>query len=304
MSPDAALVEVLLSLYDPGQHLEPQLESLRAQDYANIRVIARDDGSRPDLVDQAAKRLTSLVHARLLSAKHVGAARSFMMLLREASPEATYLAFCDQDDVWAPGKLSRAVRALDGHTGPAMYCSAITLVTEDLRPVRDHRTCTRGPSFSNALVQNIATGCTIVLNRAAADLAARHVPSSAVMHDAWCYLLVSGCGTVLYDTDPQVLYRMHGSNTVGVAPGILAGWVARVGRKLSRRGQTWTAQAKELMDLYCDDLRPDARATLGAFLDAAGSFRGRLNYAIRGEAHFQNHLDDLAFRLGFILVGI
>lgn len=167
---------------------------------------------------------------------YLGAAQSFMSLLRGMSPEASYAAFCDQDDVWLPDKLEVAVSGIEHFEGPAMYCSAVTLVTEDLAEVKVHRRCVRGPSFDNVLVENIATGYTIVLNRPGIDPLASRNPTKVVMHDAWCHLVIAGCGEVVYDCRPYVLYRLHRGNAVGVGRTLWQEWSRRARRQL-RIGQ-------------------------------------------------------------------
>ena len=154
-----------------------------------------------------------------------------MTLLRAVSADTDYAAFCDQDDVWLPDKLSSAVEALQGVEGPGLYCCAVRLVIQSLPDIKVHRRCVRGPSFENALVENIATGCTIVLNRAAIDLLASRSPRALLMHDAWCYLVLAGCGRVVYDPRPHVLYRLHASNTIGVGRTLWAEWSGRAQRQ-------------------------------------------------------------------------
>ena len=60
----------------------------------------------------------------------------FMALLAR-SGEADVFAFCDQDDVWLPDKLQRAIQALATVEGdvPAIYCSRQQLVDRALRPI-------------------------------------------------------------------------------------------------------------------------------------------------------------------------
>ena len=84
-----------------------------------------------------------------ITGDHTGAGKSFLALLREVSPATVYAAFCDQDDVWLPGKLSAAVELLRGQQGPALYCSAVELVDRELGKIKTHRRCVRGPSFEN-----------------------------------------------------------------------------------------------------------------------------------------------------------
>ena len=67
-----------------------------------------------------------------------------------------------------------------------------------------------------ALTQNVATGCTVMLNRAAADLIAASRAPGATLHDWWSYLMVSAAGgRVLFDAAPVVLYRQHEANALG-----------------------------------------------------------------------------------------
>jgi glycosyltransferase involved in cell wall biosynthesis len=293
-------VEVLLSTYNGERYLRQQLESVWSQGYPDVALSVRDDGSSDGTLALLDGLLSGRPHAKLVMGAHLGAAQSFMSLLRSVSTASSYAAFCDQDDVWAPDKLAVAVGALedlDEPGRPALYCSAVTLVREDLTEVKVHRRCTRGPSFDNALVENIATGCTIVVNRPAIDLLARCRPEHLLMHDAWCYLVVAGCGEVVYDRIPHVLYRLHQANTVGVGTTLWSEWSGRVRRQLDQgKERVLTAQAKEVGRLYGPELRPGAARSLQAFLSSQSSLTTRLRYAVSGGAHRQRLVDDLVYR--------
>ena len=155
----------------------------------------------------------------------------------------------------------------------------------------------RRPSFENALVENIATGCTIVLNRPAIDLLASRVPKDFLMHDAWSYLVVAGCGYIVYDPRPQVQYRLHPSNTVGVGQTLWAEWSGRFSRQVTEGHQrVLTRQAEELRRLFGPELRPSAGQALDEFLGAQAPLVRRLNYALRGAAHRQRPLDNVIYR--------
>ena len=301
----SATVEVLLSTFNGEAYLREQLESLWAQRRVEMSLSVRDDGSRDGTVQLLERLLRAHPEARLASGEHhLGAAQSFLAMLRRVRPGTAYAAFCDQDDVWAEDKLAVAVGALEDVEGPtraALYCSAVTLVRDDLSPVKVHRRCTRGPSFENALVENIATGCTIVLNRPAIDLLASRCPQHLLMHDAWCYLVVAGCGEVVYDRVPHVLYRLHQSNTVGVGTTVWSEWSGRARRQMEQgKRRVLTAQAKEVGELYRSDLRADAASSLEAFLAAQSSPGSRLRYAVKGAAYRQRLVDDLVYRLLYL----
>jgi len=299
----SAIVEVLLSTYNGERYLPELLDSVQAQDYTDLSVSARDDGSTDATVALLEERLSGRSGDRLAVGPYLGAAQSFMTLLRDVRPASSFAGFCDQDDVWAPEKISVAVTALQGlEKEPAMYCSAVCLVGEDLSEIKVHRRCVNGPSFDNALVENIATGCTIMLNRPAIDLLAARSPRDLVMHDAWCYLVVAGCGTVVYDPEPHVRYRLHSSNAIGVGRTPWAEWSGRAWRQLTEGSKrVLTCQAEELQQLYGSELRPGAARSLQEFLASEARLASRARYVLGGAAHRQRLFDDLVFRALYVL---
>jgi glycosyltransferase involved in cell wall biosynthesis len=290
-------VEVLLSTFNGVAYLHELLDSVWAQDYPDVALSVRDDGSSDGTLALVETLLSDRADVTVTAGANLGAGNSFLSMLRAVSPSASYAAFCDQDDVWLPDKLSVAVKALEPFEGPALYCSAVNLVGEDLTYIRVHRRCVKRPSFENALVENIATGCTIVLNRPAVDLLASRTPKDFLMHDAWCYLVIAGCGYVVYDPIPRVLYRLHRSNTIGVGQTLWAEWSGRLWRQVAEGHQrVLTRQAEELRRLYGPDLRPAAGRSLDDFLEERSSLSRRVRYAVRGTAHRQRMVDDLIYR--------
>lgn len=218
-------VAVLLSTYNGSQFLDEQLDSFLNQRHGAWTLFWRDDGS----VDGTAAALAGFarragpgrcVHVGR-PAGRVGVVGSYLALLRAAVPtlaEGDAAAFADQDDVWLPEKLSRGIAALAAVPKgvPALYCARQMLVDAELRRIGLSPPFIRPPGFPAALTQNIATGCTILLNRAAASLVAGSTPPPSTLHDWWSYLLVSAAGgQVLTDDEPVLLYRQHSSNTVG-----------------------------------------------------------------------------------------
>ena len=212
-------VAILLATYNGARFLPDQLDSLVAQTVP-WRLYWRDDGSTDGTVPLMTAFLAGPAVGR---AEHVpgspgriGPTRTFMTLLRAAAPTGATVAFADQDDVWLPEKLARGLAGLAPHAGPALYCSRQYLVDAELRPLAVSAPLRTAPDFPAALAQNIATGCTVMLNPAAAQLIAGSQPPTATLHDWWSYLLVSAAGGALVvDATPTVKYRQHGSNVVG-----------------------------------------------------------------------------------------
>jgi glycosyltransferase involved in cell wall biosynthesis len=287
-------LEILLSTYNGERYLPELLASLDGQTFHDFRLQARDDGSTDrtvEILDEYARRRPATVR----HGGHLGVPASFFHLLHDAGPEAEFYAFCDQDDVWLPGKLARAVEHLSASDPalPALYCSALTPVNAALEPLTLPPRPMRALDFRNALVENRVSGCTVVMNRAARALLTRAMPRAALMHDQWAYLVVSAFGRLHYDPEPGLLYRQHGGNTVGVP----RGWWSRVRGFRRRRGMSpMFAQAEEFRALYGALLDPARRATLDRFLGSRLTLRRRLGYALRADTFRQSAVDDVAHR--------
>lgn len=261
---------------------------------AQLRV--RDDGSDPahrHAIGKAAQGAGATIHW----GENLGAQRSFWWLLSHAPADGAHVAFCDQDDVWLPDKLARAAALLAPHEAePAMYCGRARLVDGGLRPIGLSPLPRRPLGFPNALVENVAIGCTVVLNARARELLLRAVPDRALMHDWWAYLVLSALGRVVYDPEPQVLYRQHGANATGMPTG-MALWRRRV-RQLLKRGRRCplTEQAAEFRQIYGGLLPDRQRALLDRFLDRRRTPGQRLRYAARPDVYRHAPLDDAVLR--------
>jgi glycosyltransferase involved in cell wall biosynthesis len=210
---------VLMSTYNGAPYVVEQLRSILDQLPPGGRIAVRDDGSR----DGTAQAIRSLDDPRvtLQVGQNLGFSRSFLTLLAAVPVEADLVMFADQDDVWLPGKIERAWRALQRcGAGPALYGSTQMLTDEALRPLNVTHRWMHPPSFRGALVENMITGCTAALNRPALHLLQRAgVPQDVHFHDWWLYLVVAAHGRVVFDAEPSLLYRQHGANQIGHGAG-------------------------------------------------------------------------------------
>lgn len=235
-----ARVVILLATYNGAEFLPEQLASLLAQDHGDWRLIWRDDGSS----DATVPILQAFAHAQppgrveqlLAPEGRVGSAAAFLALLRHVAPylePGDLVAFADQDDVWLPHKLARAVTALAELPAdrPALYSARQVLVDAQLRRLAVSAPVGHPRGFPAALAQNLATGCTIAMNRAAAQLVSGSSPPGSCQHDWWAYLLVTAAGgDFLADDEPVVLYRQHSANAVGAPSTLLRRGVAALRR--------------------------------------------------------------------------
>jgi len=294
------MIQVLLSTYNGERYLGAQLDSVLAQDVSGLSVLVRDDGSRDNTVALLERYAAKHSSIQLLRGENIGFAHSFMRLLEGSSAAAQYIAFCDQDDVWLPGKLSRGIDALrrSAESLPALYCSRLAVVDERLSRLGFSRIPRRGLSFQNALVENGIAGCTMLLNQSARQVLLRAMPETLIAHDWWVYLIVSAFGTVSYDPEVRILYRQHGSNVFGLRLGSVRRSLYKI-RRYRRIGrfQPVVTQAEELDRLYGSSLPETSRGVLQRFV--RGCRRkpfGRLRYACSGEVYRQSATDNLVLK--------
>lgn len=293
-------VHVLLASFNGERYIEEQVTSILAQQRVDVTLTIRDDGSTDATLDVLA-RFASDRRVELVRGAHLGVPAAFFELL-DRSRRNDYVALADQDDVWLPDKLRRAVDSLADSNGPALYSSTVRVVDESLAALREHPPVPHGLSFGNALVQNVALGCTIVLNDPAVRAVAGRWPEHSVMHDAWLYAAIAGLGAVVHDPEPSVLYRQHGGNVVGLGANPLARQWRRIRRQLSAGGAgAHGRQNVELLRLHGERLAPQHQRELCDFIESRKSLRSRWRYVSSGAAHRQTRGSDVVFRLLYLL---
>jgi len=214
-------VAILLCTYHGGLYLADQLDSFANQTYVNWEAWASDDGSQDDTntILESHKAKWGGEKLSIHFGPSEGFVANFLSLVCNVTIQAPFYAYSDQDDVWMADKLQRAVDWLKTIpvNVPAIYCSRTRLVDANNNNIGLSPLFTKLPSFSNALIQNIGGGNTMVFNDAARKLLSEVGEDiDVVTHDWWAYLLVSGCGgQVYYDAQPSVRYRQHESNLIG-----------------------------------------------------------------------------------------
>lgn len=266
----AGPVTILMAVYNGGAALPAQLESFAAQDHADWRLLASDDGSTDDSRAVLARFAARGHDVTVLEGPRQGGTANFMSLLRRAGEHGAgghWLAFSDQDDVWLPDRLSRGLTALAGAPGVGLYCSKTWITDAALQGRRLSPPRPRPLGFRNALVQNVVAGNTILLNPEGAALAAAAAreADAVVVHDWWIYQLLAGAGArVVHDDTPTLLYRQHGANQIG-ANDSRAAQVRRLRQMLSGVYRGWNDVNIAALRASAHRLTPENRALLEAF---------------------------------------
>jgi len=214
-------VAVLLCTYNSDDFLEEQLDSIAQQTHAAWSVWVSDDGSKDNTikVTESYRNKWGGGKVSVQAGPQQGFALNFLSLVNNASIQSDYYAYSDHDDVWHSNKLEKAIKWLETipKDTPALYCGRTCLVNDSLQEIGFSPIFSRSPSFSNAIVQNIGGGNTMVFNDAARVLLQKvDATNGIVSHDWLTYQVVTACGgAVFYDSSATVNYRQHSENIVG-----------------------------------------------------------------------------------------
>ena len=241
-----------MSTYNGEKYLREQIDSILNQDYPEISLLIRDDGSTDGTVDilkEYAQKYRDIDY-------YLGVQNSFFDLMKRADKRAYYYAFADQDDVWLPGKIKRAIELLEREDEkkdkrkPLLYGGRVTYASENLEYTKEMIFHNRkDPGLGNALVENIFIGCTEVFNKELLQLVILHIPKCEILHDWWLYLSASCFGSVIYDQNSYLFYRQHLNNQVGIQNSWIKHWIVRK-KRFGKRKNTLSDQAWEFIRVY------------------------------------------------------
>ncbi len=218
-------ISIALATYNGATFLQEQLESLAGQTLVPDELVVCDDQSSDatvEILHRFALRAPFPVHVRV-NDERLGWRGNFVEATGLCSHDL--VAFCDQDDVWYPGKLETIVREFDDPSVMLVHHNADLVDPRGeaygtLQPVTTEKriieALSRPTHWSNPL------GLTMVFRAVLAryndlwpesiDLA---VPGHRAAHDQWFYFLATNLGTVISLPQRLLGYRQHQGNSVG-----------------------------------------------------------------------------------------
>lgn len=219
-------VTVAMCTFNGAAYLDEQLQSLSDQTHTNWSLWVSDDGSTDhtiNIIRDFAHRHAGCHDVTIIKGPRAGAAENFLRLLHHPEfPINSLVALADQDDIWLPHKLERAVACLRGVKTPAVYGAQSLHANANGTPKGRSRRASRTPDFGTALAQNIISGHSTVIN-ANALAVVRSTPTGLPHHDWWVHLAVAAAdGTVIADDETVLIYRQHSGNVMGAHTGFRA----------------------------------------------------------------------------------
>jgi glycosyltransferase involved in cell wall biosynthesis len=229
-------VSIAMATFNGSRFIEAQLESLAAQEHAPKELSVVDDQSTDgtvELIERFAGRAPFPVRLRVLDSR-IGPYAAFFQAVARCT--ADWIAFCDQDDVWAPQKLARCAAAARRRPDVLLISHSGAVVDSNLRSTRvrvpDYRRLRLVRPLTGDL-RRMSPGFSQIFSRKLLEMAEPGVgpPSTTsphgLGHDEWVALHSFALGSRLELPEALVLWRRHGGN--------LSGDPRRLGKQPERR---------------------------------------------------------------------
>ncbi len=274
-------VDILLSTYNGAFFLKEFLLSIDSQTFTSWNLIVRDDGSCDQSIDFLINFKNKYINKVdiLIGKRNLGIVGSLNKIYK--CSDAPYVLFADQDDVWCSSKIElslkkiKALESLLGKEEPIVVFSDMEVTNEKLEIISPSflKYMKLKPEWSqqlkNLLVQNVASGCSMMMNRALFEKAFP-IPAEAIMHDWWVMLVASAFGEIAYLDEVTLKYRQHKDNSIGARPvSVSSGWRLLRNNPGFVRDRIYSTQlqAREMFNRYKWQLKPFDRELVESYAD-------------------------------------
>lgn len=299
-SPDSyPEIDVLLATYNGANYLDEFLESVGNQRDVKINLLVSDDGSTDDSLDIVERHRNRFHSVVIMKGPKQGPTANFFHLMSQS--RAPFAAFADQDDIWEEQHLGNSIkRLLPYENFPALTFSSTLTFFEDGRDSFIWPILKDIPTVRELFMEGRGRGCAMVFNRATNELLNSHQPLHAHCHDTWAFLVLRTCGVVLYERSPEVRYRIHPHNTIGLGSRSFF----RTARTIKNRSWGPYLQLEEIIGVYGsrmdDHQRNDA---VGLLNDLRGNVIHRIRRLVLTRARFrETWYNELRTRVAFLIL--
>lgn len=297
-------VVILVSTYNGEKYLRSQVDSLLKQkgDF-EIYILLRDDGSRDNtkaILEEYSKKNSNVTW---FSGENLKPAKSFMDILWKCG-DYDFYCFCDQDDVWDSNKLQTGINKIKNIEIPCIYYSNARLVDSNLNPygVNVYKRIPHNDIFTVMCASNVI-GCTMIMNNRLVSFLRKHkTPNIVSMHDSYiARVCLSIGGKIVYNHTPYMNYRQHENNVVGIKKGWLEKVKCALKNTVNRSDITIDIQAREILQLYADDIGEENKAWLYQIATYRANFISRLKLAFLKKTRYGSLSMSIQMRVAILL---
>ena len=266
-------IGVILPIHNGERFLDETLRSLLAQDFTDFEAVAIIDGTHDE--SQAILERHADPRLRVIWQENRGAATAISTGL--AATSSHWIAFLDQDDVWAPMKLRRHAEVMAANPAVALTFSWFRVIDAHSRDIGIHSSRVTGTvPFQDLLADFVIGGTSNVVVRRDALLRANGAdPAIPNMYDLDLFLRIAlqSPSNILAIPEELMAYRRHPAQITRNVPVLEAEWdhtlqklrnlapaqVAAVERLAAANMHRYFARLGYESDAHADALRQLAR---------------------------------------------
>lgn len=294
-------VAVIMSTYNGEKYIREQIDSILAQTYKNIDIYVRDDGSTDKTVE-ILKEYEKDGNIKLFLGENLGFIKSFFKCLSLCN-DASYFAYCDQDDVWIENKIQMAVDDLSSVDSniPILWFSNSDYYDMDMNFLA-HADSNKKYNFRNSLVECVSQGMTMIINSKTRNIILENLPQNSLYHDWWTYMICSGFGNIIYNKEPLVKYRRHGNSVTAEGKNNLELLTWRI--KKFFVGDSLRQIKKQLIEyqnLYANNLKDEDKKLLKLFTNEKYSLINAIKKTFYPKRFRRKIIDEIMLRCIFLI---
>ena len=213
---------IFLCTYNGEKYLSKQLDSVLGQEGVETYISVTDDcsiDSTISILEEYKNKYPTRIFYSINDHNKKFAYNFLDNMFSSKNTDYDYYAFCDQDDVWEKNKILSAINLILNNPSEngTLYCSNLKVVDEDLNylGMQENESIIKKTNKITFLFENIATGCTIVMDNKFYHHCISYYPKDIKCHDYWVFMVAAYTARFVYDINGYILYRQHGSNQIG-----------------------------------------------------------------------------------------
>jgi glycosyltransferase involved in cell wall biosynthesis len=251
------LVSVVVPFYNGAKFLRAALDSVLAQTYEQVQLVAVDDGSTdssPDILASYGSRLVTIrqSNAGVAEARNAGIRAS----------QGELIAFLDQDDWWLPEKVEKQVALFRAdarvglvHTGVLQYSENAGAFVDPVYPTEGSSRL-QGDCYEQLLLGNAIFNSSAMIRRSVLDRSGMFDPVIAgnTVQDYDLWLRISRHASLGYVPEALTALRLHGEQGTWNRRAMLGDELRLLERTLGQRGLRASSAMRTRVAQLLDEL--------------------------------------------------
>ena len=213
MTTKKPLVSVIVTTFNRCEMLAETIQSILDQTFLDFELIVVDNMSE----DGTREYINSIQDGRVRYFRNQNfgvVAKNRNYGIREA--KGTYIAFCDDDDLWLPNKLEVQVTLLKKNPNKVMcYSQAESFLDNQTVKKLMIRRSVKKSHFNNLLQGNFIPNSSVLIKRDVFDRLGYLNESSELREDYEMWLRVTKSFSIHGTDQALIKYRLHSSNSAG-----------------------------------------------------------------------------------------